>query len=52
MAKATVSICNEREKTRKFFALVGKRRREAREKPEKLIPLESINERQTISTEL
>jgi len=40
--KAIVTFYNEREKTRKFFELLEKRSREAREKPEKLVPLEKI----------
>lgn len=40
--KAIVSFYNEREKTRKFLAMLGKRGREAREKPQKLVLLESI----------
>ncbi len=40
--KAIVTFYNEREKTRKFFAMLEKRSREAREKPEKLVPLETL----------
>ncbi len=40
--KAIVTFYNEREKTRKFFELLEKRSLQAREKPEKLVPLEKI----------
>jgi len=40
--KAIVTFYNEREKTRKFFAMLEKRSREARERPEKLVPLETL----------
>ena len=39
---ATVASNNEREKTRKFVEMLEKRSRQAREKPEKLVPLETI----------
>ncbi|MFI5421190.1 MAG: ribbon-helix-helix domain-containing protein [Nitrososphaerales archaeon] len=40
--KAIVTFYNEREKTRQFLEMLEKRSKEAREKPEKLIPLETI----------
>jgi Arc/MetJ-type ribon-helix-helix transcriptional regulator len=40
--KAVVSFYSEREKTRKFYEMLERRSREAREKPEKLVPLEKI----------
>lgn len=40
--KAIVTFYNEREKTRTFFAMLERRSEDAREKPEKLIPLETI----------
>jgi len=40
--RAIVSFYNEMERTRKFFDLLEKRSREARQKPEKLVPLEKI----------
>ena len=40
--KAMVSFYNERDKTRKFYDMIEKRSREAKEKPEKLVPLEKI----------
>jgi len=40
--KAIVSLYSEREKTREFYAMLERRSREAREKPEKLIPLEKL----------
>jgi Arc/MetJ-type ribon-helix-helix transcriptional regulator len=41
--KAIVSFYSERDKTRKFYELLERRSKEAREKPEKLIPLEKIH---------
>jgi Arc/MetJ-type ribon-helix-helix transcriptional regulator len=40
--KAIVTFYNEREKTRKFFEMLEKRSKQARERPEKLVPLEKI----------
>ena len=40
--KAIVSFYNERDKTRKFYEMLERRSREAREKPERLVPLEKI----------
>jgi Arc/MetJ-type ribon-helix-helix transcriptional regulator len=40
--KAIVSFYNERDRTRKFYDLLERRRREAKEKPARLIPLEKI----------
>ena len=40
--KAIVSFYNEREKTRKFYAMLAGRSKEAREKPGKLVPLEKL----------
>ncbi len=40
--KAIVSFYNEREKTRKFYELLEKRSKEAKEEPESLVPLEKI----------
>ena len=40
--KAIVSFYNERDKTRKFLELLEKRSREAKAKPERLVPLEKI----------
>ncbi len=40
--KAIVSFYNEQDKTRKFFELLERRGREAKEKPERLVPLEKI----------
>jgi len=40
--KAIVSFYNEREKTRKFYELLEERRKEARKRPEILVPLEKI----------
>lgn len=40
--KAIVSFYNEREKTRKFYELLERRSKEAKEEPESLVPLEKI----------
>ena len=40
--KAMVSFYNEREKTQKFYEMLRKRSREARERPQRLVPLEKI----------
>ena len=40
--KAIVTFYNEREKTRKFLEMLERRSREARERPEELVPLEKI----------
>jgi Arc/MetJ-type ribon-helix-helix transcriptional regulator len=38
--KTIISLYEEREKTRKFYELLTKRSQEAKDKPEKLVPLE------------
>ncbi len=40
--KAIVSLYTEREKTRKFYEMLEARSKEAREKPERLVPLKKI----------
>lgn len=39
---AIVTLYNEREKTRKFFAMLEKRNKQSREKPETLVPFDAI----------
>ena len=41
--KAIVALYNERENTRKFYEMLEKRRKESREHPERLVPLEKID---------
>ena len=41
--KAIVAFYSERENTRKFYAMLEKRRKESREHPERLVPLEKID---------
>jgi Arc/MetJ-type ribon-helix-helix transcriptional regulator len=38
--KTIISLYEEREKTRKFYELLNKRREEAKQHPETLVPLE------------
>ena len=38
--KTIISLYEEREKTRKFYELLNKRREEAKQYPEQLVPLE------------
>ena len=38
--KTIISLYEEREKTRKFYELLNKRSKEAKEQPERLVPLE------------
>jgi len=40
--KTIVALYQERERTRKFYTMLLKRSREARERPEILIPLEDV----------
>ncbi len=40
--KSMINAYEEREKTRKFFEMLMERSKEAREKPEKLIPFSEI----------
>jgi len=40
--KAIVSLYSERERTRKFYEMLERRSKEAKEKPERLVPLEKI----------
>jgi Arc/MetJ-type ribon-helix-helix transcriptional regulator len=40
--KAIVSLYNERERTRKFYEMLESRSKQAREKPERLVPLDKI----------
>jgi Arc/MetJ-type ribon-helix-helix transcriptional regulator len=40
--KTIVALYEERERTRRFYELLLKRSREAREKPEILVPLEEV----------
>lgn len=40
--KAIVALYGERDKTRKFYEMLEKRSREARQNPERLVPLEKI----------
>jgi Arc/MetJ-type ribon-helix-helix transcriptional regulator len=40
--KVIVSFYSERDKTHKFYEMLERRSREAKQKPEKLIPLEKI----------
>ena len=38
--KTIISLYEDREKTRKFYELLNKRREEAKQHPEQLVPLE------------
>jgi len=40
--KAIVSLYAERENTRKFYEMLESRSKEAKEKPERLVPLEKL----------
>jgi Arc/MetJ-type ribon-helix-helix transcriptional regulator len=40
--KTIVALYQERERTRRFYTLLLKRSKEAREKPEILVPLEEV----------
>jgi len=40
--KSIISLYEEREKTREFYKLLLKRSQEAKEHPEKLVPLEEV----------
>ncbi len=40
--KVIVTFYNERERTRKFFEMLEKRTKEAKGRPERLVPLEKI----------
>jgi len=40
--KAIVSLYTERENTRKFYEMLESRSKEAKEKPERLVPLEKL----------
>jgi len=40
--KTIISLYEEREKTRKFYEMLTKRSQEAKEHPEKLVPLEEV----------
>jgi Arc/MetJ-type ribon-helix-helix transcriptional regulator len=39
--KTIISLYEEREKTRKFYELLNKRSKEAKDSPEKLVPLKA-----------
>lgn len=41
--KTIVALYEERERTREFYKMLVERSKEAREKPEILVPLEEIN---------
>ncbi len=40
--KTIIALYEEKEKTRKFYRMLSKRSKEAKEKPEKLSPLEEV----------
>lgn len=40
--KTILALYDERQKTREFYKMLDRRRREAREKPEILVPLEDV----------
>ncbi|MFA7080668.1 MAG: ribbon-helix-helix domain-containing protein [Candidatus Bathyarchaeia archaeon] len=40
--KTIISLYEEKEKTRQFYEMLHKRSQEAKEQPEKLVPLEDV----------